>query len=267
MLSQSKFIIVAGRQRSGTTVFRKFLETSPELTDIGEIFHSRLSKSRARYYSYYLRRIQETPALLPAGNDHTIFSDFIEQLKTVRPKKRKILDVKYNAWDVVRYYDHEGRFPSFLPKFVHEHKIPVIHMVRRNKLRLILSRELAQLTNQWSAKTPESLKTPTKKVALPAKSLVAAIEQEIRESERFDRMIHELGCPGLKLYYEELFDADGNFSEAVETSCRDLLGDTFRPNRIPQLLKQNNRTIAETISNEAKVREALAPTGHAWMLD
>lgn len=223
-----RFALV-GHARTGSTYLLSGLKASPRIKMYHEVFgpHSR-EKGK----------------------------DFAAIFTNLFPKeKRAIAAVGFKLF---YYHLTEAEWDEFLAY----KDIKIIHLTRRNRLRTIVSREIAAKTDLWFASnSAEAIETPEKRISLDASGLLARIEQiaslEALARDRFkDWQI-------LEVVYEDLVaNPDRGFEEIGE-----FLGvDDIRASRIG-LKKQNPESLQDLIVNYDRVSQVLQDTPFAKYLE
>ncbi|PID37439.1 MAG: hypothetical protein CSA72_00075 [Rhodobacterales bacterium] len=255
----SDLIFIFGRQRSGTTVFRELLAQNGAL-NCDEILHGDLSRP-FRFYQFVAEAAARDPALIHPQHHAALFRRYIEALRAEHGGKLA-MDVKYFALNLIPGGLGGG---PFLIDYAAAQRAHVVLILRRNKLRMIVSERLAQATGRWSADRPERLLAKKPKVELAPERIVA----EIEALQRMDRVVLEMlgKTPWAEvLYYDEMFAANGDFSKQVQGVARKVLGrgGDFRR---PRNLKMNPEALSDLIAAPEEIAAALRDTAHGWMLE
>jgi len=261
-MANSDLVFIIGRQRSGTTVFRDLLKRNGAL-DCDEVFHGDLSKEH-RFYGYLQKRLQADPALIHPQTHPRVFREYIEDLRNNAQGRLLALDVKYFALNLIPAQGDVTARNPFLLNFMRNSKAHVVHIVRKNKLRVYVSEEMSKATGKWSAEKPEHLLTEKPKLEIDPEQAMQFITTLIRQDEGVAEMLQSI--PGVhRLDYEEMFEENGNFSDKtmqVAEACLDAKIESNRPGN----LRMNPEPISELISNYDKLHEVISNSPHAWML-
>ena len=220
-----RFVIV-GNARTGSNYLLDGLKTSPAIRMYHEIF---------------------------ASHNREIGKDFDRILSTIyQSESRSTQVVGFKV-----FYNHLT--PEEWNKLVAHEDLKVIHLTRQNRLRTIISLEIAFKTGQWT-KARKSGDPKEKRVTLDPLKLLKQLE-EIEEGEaatraRFcDRQM-------LEFVYEELVQSPHQAFEAIST----YLGvDGIDPGKI-RLKRQNPERLAQLIVNYDEVKSALENTRFAEYL-
>ena len=222
---QQRFAIV-GNARTGSNYLLDGLRTSPAIRMYHEIF---------------------------ASHNRQVGTDFDKILSTVfqyESKSTKVVGFKV-------FYNHLTE--EEWKKFLSCRDLKVIHLTRRNRLRTVISLEIAFKTGQWT-KSGSSGGPREKRVTLDPSKLMRRLEQ-IEEGEaatraRFrDRQI-------LEIVYEDLVQSP----REIFASVSNYLGvDGIDPGKI-KLKRQNPERLAQLITNYAEIEALLKQTGFAEYL-
>lgn len=189
-----------------------------------------------------------------ADHNRQIGKDFEKILSTVlqyESKSTKIVGFKV-------FYNHLSE--EEWEKLQRRDELKVIHLTRRNRLRTVISLEIAFKTGRWTS-SHNFVRTQEKRVMLDPARVVKRLEQieagEAATRARFrDREM-------LEVIYEELVHSP----EQVFSSVEKYLGvDGIDPNRI-RLKKQNPEALEQLIINYDQVEAALKSTRFAEYLD
>ena len=158
------------------------------------------------------------------------------------------------------FYDHLTR--DEWEKFLSHKYIRIIHLTRENRLRTIVSLDIAFKTDQWGVSANDKDKQPVEKsISLDTSTLIDRLEQ-IQDYETFirdhfkDRYILEVVYEKLTTKPEETFQYIGRYLDV----------DDIDINKIT-LTKQNPESLEQLIVNYDEVYELLKNTRYAVYLN
>jgi LPS sulfotransferase NodH len=225
---EQRFAIV-GNARTGSNYLLDGLKSSPSIRMYHEIF---------------------------ADHNRRVGKDFDRVFSTVfQPESKSTKIVGFKV-----FYNHltEKEWQKFLAC----RDLKIIHLIRRNRLRTVISLEIAFKTGQWTKSVKgNSGELKEKRLRLDPSKLIKRLEQ-IEEGEataraRFrDRQI-------LEVVYEELVQSPKSGFEAAGA----YLGvDGIDPSRI-RLRRQNPETLQQLIINYDEIEAALRNTRFAEYLN
>ena len=209
--------------------------------------------------NYLLDGLKSSPAIrvyheIFASHNRRVGEDFEKILSTVfQYESRSVQLVGFKV-----FYNHltEEEWNKLLAC----PGLKVIHLTRRNRLRTVISLEIAFKTGQWT-RSGSSGGPREKRVTLDPVKLIDRLEQieagEIATRERFcDRPVLEIVYEDLVRSPQEVFEAVGTFLEVQGID----------PGKI-RLKKQNPETLPQLIVNYDEVAALLQNTRFAAYLD
>ena len=251
--------LLVALQRSGTGALGTIFNQHPETSYLGEVFLEAERGRPGNFNSFLVELVRSDPELaLPMRAPQT-FSRYLAHLDTVSPRPVKVIDVKYNSMHhfSAMAYDHHAL------ALARSAGLPVVHLTRRNHLKVVVSLALAELNDVWHARQEGALRRRTLRLD-PAATLAelrtyaaqaAAIAGYLAGYERVETFD-----------YEEMLDAAGELAPAVEARLRSLLAIGPWPQRRPLLVKQAPDDLRAVIENFDEVAARLHDTAYAWML-
>lgn len=190
--------------------------------------------------------------------------EYIDWLRSRAEGRPLAMDVKYFALNLIpRRGDVDGKHP-FIVDYMRDQKAHIVHIVRRNKLRILVSEQLATLTGRWSVGRPEHMVTDKPKVVIEPVAALQFIEQVIEQDRRVRVMIAPTP-DSAQIFYDEMFDSNGMFSAQVQSLAAAVMerdGQYARPGN----MKMNPEPISALVENYQELAAALSSSEHAWML-
>lgn len=252
---------IVGQQRGGTSVLRDLIARSGIL-DAGEIFSGFWGPPH-RFFEYAYRRIMEEPVLLNPLQQLGLLYEFMNELQDGAANSHAVIDCKYLHLYLFSPSLTLDRKPAIL-QLAEDFGAGIIHLDRRNKLRVYLSLKVAERTEVWSARTAQDVPFNRLGQRLDVSALVPALAKMEQDREHVEMLLH--GYPKRQdLAYEDMFDGDGNFTVDATDKIGAIVG---RPvDRRPGYARMNPEPLVQLISNYREVEQALESTPFAWMLD
>lgn len=262
-MAQTDLIFLLGRHRSGTTVFRDLLERCGGL-NCHEIMSAKLEAERG-FYGYVARRVAEDPKWVWPIRHQRLFADYVAELRDEAQGRKILLDLKYWGLNLIPVSEDVTNARPFLVEFIDTRDAHLVQIVRRNKLRLIVSEALLNASGKWFAPAGEAEGDEAKpRVTIPADTIRAEIERLIGMDEAIREMVAPLKNAH-ELVYEEMFDEAGDFSDRVLALTRRLTECESVP-RAPAHRKMNPEPLHEIVENYAELERVLGQGPHRWML-
>lgn len=244
---------IAGVRRSGTTLIRTTLDSHPRVRCVGEVFRYsarfRLIAREKNELSYW-QFINATP--------WRRFQDMLLRENAVNG----YLDHLYSAkdCDAIGFKlmnKHSEHYPAVL-KYLRRHDGRVIHLVRKNVLKTMISRAVKQITHRGQATAAEA--APVIRVTLQEERLLSDLERIHRTNEWWQEQC--VGMHYLRVTYED-FVAD---KQSELRRMLDYLEVENVPDLKSHLIKVNPDNIRDVVTNYDAVRHRLEGTPFAWCL-
>lgn len=262
MLS-SDLIFIIGRQRSGTTVFRDLLVRHGAV-NCDEIFHGDLSRPH-RFFAFVLERVKEVPMLVHPQHLPRLFKQYVEHERQLAGGERLVLDVKYFGINLIPNFEDVDNHTPFIVNFMRSSMAEVVHIIRRNKLRVFVSEAISQATGRWSAEKVEHFVSGKKKIFLDMDQVLSSVNRLIEQDRRVCALLEKI--PNLsRLYYDEMFDPMGLFSKSAQSVAVKVL-DVVQVDPTPGNLRMNPESLFDLVTNYDELVQVFRASPHAWMLD
>ncbi|HEX7705808.1 MAG TPA: hypothetical protein VF701_05040 [Thermoanaerobaculia bacterium] len=246
-------------QRSGTGALGTVLNQHGQVSYLGEVFLEHDRGQIGNFNSFFLDLIRENPEFALPSNAPKTFGRYVGYLETVVSKPIKVIDIKYNCMHHLSsmVYDHHCLALAVGAG------LPIIHLIRRNFLKALVSLDLALINDIWHASLPDAL--PRRTLQLATVGLVERLDVYASESAMVSAYLRNYGRSA-QFDYEEMFNAEGELSVEVETFLVNLLDIDGFENRRPHLVKQTHDDLAMVIENYDEVANVLSATPYQWML-
>lgn len=242
--------VVIGTQRSGTTYLRQCLDSHPQVRCRGELFARSYGKSEGyqayrhgsvlRQLGHYLRRTAQVEDFLRERFANREIGEQAVGFKLMRSHVRRVPYL----------------YPMLLP-ILRRDGYRVIHVVRRNLLRVLVSRRTALARGQFHARTA----VPTIEITLP----VERLSDELATLAEENRFWIE-ACAGMsrcEVEYEAFIaDQRGESQRLLHFLGVDPEVDLSSPHR-----RVNRAPLGRIVKNYEEVREVLADTIYAEFVD
>jgi LPS sulfotransferase NodH len=186
----ARFIVLISHERSGSHYLSDMLTANTGVRSFDEICNYNAidpDTSPASFFRFRREAQVADPdiALRPSPESNTRLMDsYLAQLETMATgPKRLLLDIKYGHVHnfEVGWCPTERR--PFLPAYLEERGIPVIHLTRRDSLAAIVSGMIADRRRVWHRKGEGQ--EPFAKVRIPAMKAVQEALALDREKENF----------------------------------------------------------------------------------
>ena len=268
-MAHPEFTFLFARQRSGTNALRSIVGTSPDIACFDEVFkiEDRESadplKRESNYFTFLTQYCAGDVTRAFPDRVDALFDDYLAYLRPLADKRLKVLDVKYNSTHLVAGTWRALSEPTLF-SLVKARELAVLHLVRRNYLRSLLSHLKA-----WESKTYYKYDPAP---AADARVMVYT-DWAIPEMERWraEDALVAAAFEGYAHYrrveYDDLFpDQTGAMASAELQRLRAWFDVPDQFSNHATLFKQSSLSLADTIANFDDVRRDLASTPFAYCL-
>jgi LPS sulfotransferase NodH len=238
-----KFIILC-TQRTGSTLLWKYLDLHPKISAKGEIYLSSMKKPYT-YASFLREKIT-----------HRIGSK-IHPFKTISSYMDRYFAEcsQHSACGFKLMYNQLIRG---LPKWIIKEKIYIIHLIRKNYLKTLISRETAKKSGLYHSSDPQKINAV--KVRLDHNTIIdqlSVIENDIQyQKKKFS------SNPYIEIFYEDLITEKSFTTKRI---CQFLEVDFIDSLAFP-LVKVNPDRPEDLIENYEEINDTLAPTKYKSFL-
>jgi Sulfotransferase family len=240
--------IIAGTQRTGTSLIESTLNSHSDIRCLGEVFLFR--RGRGKFIEASYRQFV----------DQRRFARSIAHYTDRRRLVKEYLDEFYQVSNMRAtgfkfMLSQANQFPDAI-RYLQENKIRVLHVVRDNALKTLVSRISAR-----SRKLYHSIEDiEVDKVYLPPRRLLKSLAQILDESERWKHLAAE--NPYLKISYESFLDD----RDQVLKSMLNFLGVEYATSMSSDLKKINSDNLSDVVVNYAEVTRILTGTRYEIFL-
>jgi hypothetical protein len=240
--------MLAGTQRTGTTLLRTTLDSHPDICSYGEIFLFRKGRGgqMAGGYRRYLNEDRLKRMTRHYLAQKGMIGEFLDQLGTnsgARAVGFKLMLGQASA------------FPA-VPEYVRSYDYRIIQVLRRNALKTLLSR--TALLKRGVAHTRE--KVSASKIQIPTGQLVQRLDSIIQESRWAEQAFSSL--PLMTVWYEDFVAS----KQEQLSRVLDFLDTPSREGIESSLVKLNPDTLSDVIENYEEVVTVLKGTQHEQLV-
>lgn len=188
----SKFLIVCNG-RTGSNMLISYLNSHPSIVCYREVFHHHAPNMGLEYESLLDKEEMKKLSLIDplAFLRRYVFKGY--------PAKVKAVGFKLIYWQAMgsEYYE---KLPRLLAAI---EGLKVIHLVRSNKLDLVVSKKVALKTNKWLALNRKETHAGMK-VSISPSEMEESLDLNTALEEHFGQLFS--GCPGIKVSYEDIVE-------------------------------------------------------------
>jgi LPS sulfotransferase NodH len=234
--------IILGRGRTGSNFLRGLLNSHPQVITFGELF--RFPHEIGWEFPDYDRFLHSPSMVALLQNDPIRFL----QKQVFGKVPRRIAAVGFK---IFYYHAQEDSRRSIWPYLEEQKDLKVIHIKRKNTLRMILSEKKAFKTNRWTNTT--GVEEAKFSVAIDYEECVRRFAEEQAAAEEYDHRFAE--HPMLQVLYEDLVSDCQNQIRFIQA----FLGLDYQALK-PSTYRQSNQRLSEAITNYAELRNRFIGT-------
>lgn len=254
-----------GRARSGTTVFRRMVNSHPAVGALSEIFNA---DARHNYFEYLAKQYKKNPALCFPQHSIPLYHGYLDaQCARMAKKQVVVFDVKYECMHVVYKPWHAALDVAAPLQEIRAHGWLVMHVTRRNHLRRMISnaRAVASGTYHVASGKARAQGAPIRLNVADLLGKFAAFDAAYDRTEAYFA-----GYPHyFHVDYDDMFVTTGDttaFDPALLQRTADFLGIPNTFDGMPREGKATPQPVQEAISNYDEVEAILRGTPYAHLL-
>jgi LPS sulfotransferase NodH len=259
-------LLIIGRERSGTTVVRATLATSPAYVNLHEAFSDPAVEAGTSAFAQYLKANDLFAKWAGARHRPQILLDWLEDVRKTTGQT-PLVDVKQQYLNICDSYWSHNRRPQLI-RFCYQRKWPVIHVIRRNKLAVLVSLIQAEATGVWNARHPNAVEKVRRSgpVTVPTKFLRERIRQLTGDDNAVATYLKQHSRLATLEYETVLARGGAELVEGVRAAC-EKIGAPLPAADEPPTLRSGDPDLRARITNYDEVAKLLKDTPYAWMLD
>jgi len=274
-----KVRLLLSTQRSGSHFLKSFIESHcPAVVCSGEVL--REPGALARQYPALARNpefshfwpwyeAEAAAGSISVAPDKRIeaFEKYLSQLTALVEPGDLVVDVKYNSIrSLSGYWDSDYGSHDFT-SFITSRHFPVLHLIRKNILKVLISNKLALQTGIWHRAEEPRADEPLPKIRLNPQSVLFDIRYAVKLTQ--DYQVRFSGYPGYEEIIYEDFVREQAFSEPginMRTLGCFLEQTPSGPSKAALPFKRTTpEDPAEVVENWTEVVRILRTTEHGWM--
>jgi LPS sulfotransferase NodH len=267
--------LLLSTQRSGSHFLKSLIETRfPGVVCSGEVLGEPFDQQSpvlpshpeiARFWTWYGHEVA-TGAISAAPNKRIeAFASYLAQLSAAAEPQDLVIDVKYNSVRSLSGYEDTDHGSTDFTTFIKSREIPVLHLIRKNILKTLVSHELARQSGIWHRLTEKDPSEVLPKIRLNPKKVLRAIKHLERLNNDYQE--HFADYPKYEeVVYEELVDEQNQPGESLQLLAL-FLGKEQRqaPSSPVASKKTTPDDPSEIVENWSEIVRALHFTQHSWM--
>jgi LPS sulfotransferase NodH len=205
--------LLLSRQRSGSHFLKSFIESRfSGVVCSGEVLEKPLDRHSpvlpphpeiSRFWAWYAREAISGGISTAPDQRIAAFEFYLTNLAWKSKPNDLVVDVKYNCIRSLSGYEDTDHGSTDFTAFIKAREIPVLHLMRGNILKMLISHELARRTGIWHRTSEKAATENLPKITLNAKQTLREINQTDRLTQ--DYREHFRGYSGYEeIVYEDL---------------------------------------------------------------
>lgn len=256
----TRFVLLA-TQRSGTGYLGTLLSSIPGVRCAAELcIAGEAGLQPGNFYAYWAERVRQEPAALLPTSMTPCVGGYLERAFADDGERAVGFNVKYNQLNELR----------MLKSCLRRAGARILHMLRGNVLKAYVSREMNVRQAALGRKSHGTRPVPPRTLELDAARLPGVLDACVAEVDARRREFRT-GFDVLEVGYEECLSGrggeDGASPEVLARVCAFLGVPEPVERPTTRLVKTNPDDLRGSIANFDAVREALADTRYAHLLE
>lgn len=240
--------ILLSTQRSGSTWVIDMLNSHPQIKSYSELLlenaegKPKWGGEKDNFFFNNFLKLNGNPK--SKDTIHTLLNNYLDSIYSVGNQN---LSIGFKLM-----YGQAGEYPV-LSDYIISRKLNIIHLIRRNIIDIIISKELAHKRDIYHSKKEVNNDISIK---INTKELISRIEWEENQVLKAKKRFSSLKVPYLEIYYEDLLNEQRNFHKVLNFL---KLKEPY-PELNSPLKRLNKQSYSESISNYNEVKEILKNT-------
>ena len=267
--------LLLSRQRSGSHFLKSLIEARfTGVVCTGEVLESPADTQSpvlpahpeiSRFWSWYTR--EAALGNISAAPDKRIaaFEFYLRNLVWLTKPNQLVIDVKYNCVRSLSGYEDTDHGSTDFTTFIRCAQIPVLHLIRENILKMIVSHELARQTGIWHRTSEKNALEQLPQIHLDPRKVLSAVVQSDRLTRDYQE--HFIDYPGYEeVVYEDLIREQKPSYPTLQTVAHFLgRAPVVSTSSDVWCKKTTPDDISEVVKNWEEIAAALRGTEFAWM--
>ena len=275
-----KVRILLSTQRSGSTFLKSFIEASfPAVACSGKVLESPHSPARPfpalashpefpHFWPWYEREAAAGTISVAPDKRFEAFTAYVAQLGVLVEPKDLVIDAKYDHVRSLSGYEDTDYGSRDFISFVTRRNIPLLHLIRKNLLRVVVSNKLAEQTGAWHRAADISPNEPQPKIRLNPKGVLSDIRYAFKLIQDYQNRFS--GYPGYhEIIYEDFAREQRSAEQGIQLRTLALFLDNSpaaNPAQ-PACKKSTPDDPSSVVENWQEVIRVIRTTEHGWMTD
>jgi hypothetical protein len=203
--------LLLSRQRSGSHFLKSFIESRfPGVVCSGEVLEKPVETQSPvlprhpeipRFWTWYAREALSGGISTSPDQRIAAFDFYLTTLAWKNKPNDLVIDVKYNAIRSLSGYEDTDHGSTDFTTFIKDKEIPVLHLIRKNILKTIVSNRLALHTGIWHRTSEKADSEILPKIRIGPEDLLRAItatdqltadyQDHFRDHPAYEELVYE----------------------------------------------------------------------------
>jgi len=248
----AEYLCIVAGQRTGTTALRSALASTGKFHNFGEIAQTAPTDRLGSFLGYAKERRIEVSEMATYEQAEAVARDYLVYLQKLAGRKIPLLDVKLNAWQIIRpIWGYVHQMPFFM-EFLQKQGCTFLFIRRRDLVEQIVSARIASAANKWHG-------LEEKDIEFPISLGVDEVRNQARlilQSETFLlSCLRKASNHLITAEYEDIF-VDGFVNSNLLSALREKMGVAI-PSQILSQIKRNDVNKRLAVLNYEAVSKAI----------
>jgi len=276
-----KVRLLLSTQRSGSHLLKSLIESRfPSVVCTGEVLEEPVAFIRQfpalashpefpHFWQWYALEAGAHNISVAPDRRIEAFGTYLSKLSALAKPKDLLVDVKCNTIrSLSGYWDTDYGSNDFA-SFIANRLIPVLHLIRKNTLRAIVSHQLARQSGVWHRTGEQSSNQATPKIQLNPKGLLAEIQQAQRLTQDYQNLFRDHPVYEEIVYEDIVREREYTHSGAHLRTLGHFLDkkSSAPPHAELPFKKMTPENLSEVVENWREVLSALRGTEYGWMAE
>lgn len=257
-------------------MLRSILDSHPKFIALPEVFNDHTNNlteeiNLPSFNRFLIEKTKQTPETVLLNYRQSMVESYFDQICAYTEERQAgaLIDVKYNSLHQAEGHWKDVDEAPHMLKIFKDRKMPVIHMMRRNKVAVAISTIRAQKTKQYRAVESAAVEVSQTTLQIDPDILLWSLQALDRREQLVDQWLRSFKIPHITISYEELFV--GKPGSAISSlsfeTISNFLGISHSELSLqPKTLKLSMRPYCEEIENYSEVEELLRETQYHGQL-
>ena len=273
--------LLLSTQRSGSHFLKSLIENHfPGVTCSGELLEQPFATGTQtptlqshptfpHFWRWYEAQASAGQISVAPDQRYQAFETYLERLIEMTQPNELVIDAKYNSLRSLSGYRDTDYGSHDFTSYVISRKIPILHLIRKNILRTVVSNKLAQHTGIWHRSDERAPEELLPKLRLNAKNTLFEIRYCFKLTQDYQNRF--AGYSGYEeIVYEDLVREQSAIDPGISLRTLALFLSRTPANSAESMVpfkKTTPEDLSEVVENWQEVVRIVRTTEHGWMTE